>query len=232
MVDLHTHILYGVDDGAQTIEEAFSMLEIAASIGIHTICLTPHVSSYRKYVKSSDLWLERYHVLKDYIQKRELNIKLYLGSEVDEDDDILNKVKQGFTLGDTNYILIDFMMRKTDVSEVIYALNVLGFKVIVAHPERVEQLEYEDLVQLKKEGAILQVSSSHLVGLGKSRAQKIAKKLLKNDLIDLISSDAHDINDILTMKQAYQFVQKKKGIETANKLFIDHPLKIIKAVRK
>ena len=70
------------------------------------------------------------------------------------------------------------------------------------------------------------------MGLGKSRAQKIAKKLLKNDLIDLISSDAHDINDILTMKQAYQFVQKKKGIETANKLFIDHPLKIIKAVRK
>lgn len=232
MIDLHTHILYGVDDGAQTIEEAFLMLDTAASIGIHTICLTPHVSRYRHYAKSSDLWLERFHVLNEYIKQHELDIALILGSEVDEDDHILENAKNGYTIGDSPYILIDFMMRRTDISEIIYSLNIFGYKVIVAHPERVEQLEFDDLVQLKKEGAIFQVSSSHLVGLGKSSAQKMAKKLLKYDLIDLISSDAHDINDILTLRSAYQYVEKKKGKAIAQKLFNDNPLKIIQAVRK
>lgn len=232
MIDLHTHILYGVDDGAQTIEEAFLMLDTAASIGIHTICLTPHVSRYRHYAKSSKLWSERFLALNEYIKERKLDLSLILGSEVDEDDHILENAKKGFTIGNTPYILIDFMMRRTDISEIIYSLNIFGYKVIVAHPERVEQLEFDDLIQLKKEGAIFQVSSSHLIGLGHIRAQKIAKKLLKRDLIDLVSSDAHDVNDLLTMKPAYQYVEKKKGSETAKRLFVDNPLSIIKAVRK
>lgn len=232
MIDLHTHILYGVDDGAQTIEEAFLMLDTAASIGIHTICLTPHVSRYRHYAKSSELWSERFLALNEYIKERKLDLSLILGSEVDEDDHILENAKKGYTIGNSPYILIDFMMRRTDISEIIYSLNIFGYKVIVAHPERVEQLEFDDLVQLKKEGAIFQVSSSHLVGQGLSRAQKIAKKLLKRDLIDLVSSDAHDVNDLLTMKPAYQYVEKKKGSETAKRLFVDNPLSIIKAVRK
>lgn len=232
MVDLHTHILYDVDDGAKTMEDAFSMLEIAHSIGIHTICLTPHVSSYRKYAKSSDLWQDRFLVLKEYVKRRDLNLNLFLGSEVDEDDHINEHAKKGYTLNTSPYMLVDFMMRNTDVSEVIYNLKVLGFKVIIAHPERVEQLEFEDLLQLKKEGALLQVSSPHLVGLGKTRSQKIAKKLLKHDLIDLISSDAHDTNDLMTMKSAYQYVLKKKGKEIAQQLFNDRPLEIIQAQRK
>ena len=232
MVDLHTHMLYEVDDGAKTMDEAFSMLEIASSLGMHTICLTPHKSSYRKYAKSSDLWQDRFLVLKDYIKKRQLKIHLVLGSEVDEDDHIIENAKEGYTLNHTPYILIDFMMRNADVSEVIYNLKVLGYKVIIAHPERVEQLEFEDLVQLKKEGALLQVSSNHLVGLGKSRCQKMAKKLLKHDLIDVISSDAHDTNDLLTMKDAYAYVSKKKGVKIANQLFNDKPLEILKASRK
>lgn len=225
MIDLHTHILFDVDDGAKSIEESLLMLETAKDIGIHSVVLTPHVSKYRTYCKRSDEIYEKYELLKK--QAKHLNINLYLGAEVDEDDHLVKTISTSCTINHSNYVLIDFSMRHADVSEVIYELRHYGYKVIIAHPERIMYLKYEDLVGLKKEGALLQVSSKHLVGLGDKKACKIARQLLKDDLIDLVSSDAHDVKTLLSMKKAFEYVLKKKGLIYANRIFVDNPFDII-----
>lgn len=123
--------------------------------------------------------------------------------------------------------MIDFSMREVDISEVLYDLRHLGYKVIVAHPERILYISYEDLVRIKDEGAIFQVSSSHLLPYQWDRSSRIAKRLLKDNLIDLVASDAHKIETIETMQKSFSYVSRKKGIEVAKKLFNDHPMKII-----
>jgi protein-tyrosine phosphatase len=99
--------------------------------------------------------------------------------------------------------------------------------VIVAHPERIDYLTYQDLRQLKAEGALFQVSSSHLLPWKMDRASRISKRLLKNGLVDFVASDAHKIDTLMTMRQSYHYVQKKLGKEKANEIFIDNPTKIL-----
>lgn len=227
MIDLHAHILFGVDDGAPNIEESVKMLESAASAGIQSICLTPHVSPYRKGLGNKDEILKTFNILQEKIKEKNININLFLGAEVDEHDQILNTLQAGYTLNQTKYVLIDFSRRDIDISEIVYELRIHGYKVIIAHPERTRFFNIELLKQLKREGALLQVSSPNLTGKIYRTVCKRARLLLKEDMIDVIASDAHSAHDVLSMKNAFTYVKKKKGIKVAEKLFLENPAKII-----
>ncbi len=226
MIDLHTHILFGVDDGAKSLDESLFMLETAQKIGIKSIVLTPHVSKYRPFYCSNKEVHEKFELLKQHA--KHLDIDLYLGAEIDEEDSLIKTITQNCTtINNSKYVLIDFSIRHADISEVIYELKHYDYKVIIAHPERIHYVDYEELVRFKKEGALLQVTSKHLLGIGDKKACKVAKRLLKDNLIDLVSSDAHDVKTVLTMKKAFDYLSKKKGLPYANKLFVDNPLSII-----
>jgi protein-tyrosine phosphatase len=227
MIDLHTHILFGVDDGAKSIDESMKILMKAESIGIHTIVLTPHVSLLRPLISPKHVIIERFEMLKRRAFEQGLKVNLFLGAEVDEHDHLVQTIKSGYTIHQSNYALVDFSMRKADVSEAIYDLRHSGFEVIIAHPERTKYLNFLDLYRLKHEGAFLQVSSKHLAGLGKRRANQMARKLLKENMIDVVASDAHDVHTMLSMKKAYAYVLRKKGKEVAEKLFVTNPAKIL-----
>jgi protein-tyrosine phosphatase len=227
VIDLHTHILFDVDDGAHSIEDSISMLETASSIGIKHVVLTPHVSKYRPSKCSNDAILNKLEDLKKEVNQRGIEISLYLGAEIDEHDDLIEIVKSGCNIHESKYVLIDFTMRTTDISEVIYEMNLYGYKVIIAHPERIDYVDYATLISFKKEGALFQVSSNHLVNKHPKTAHKIAMKLLKDELIDIVSSDAHDIHTIISMKKAFDVVLKKKGKDYAQKIFVDFPKQIL-----
>lgn len=227
MVDLHTHILHGVDDGASTVDEAVNMLIKAHEIGINAIVLTPHVSLFRGFKTSKELTETHFNMLKDKIKQLGLSLHLFLGAEIDEHDHLVKTIKQGYTLEGSTYVLIDFSMRRADVSEILYGLRHSGYKVIVAHPERISYLNFHDLKQLKAEGALMQVSSSHLLPWKFDRASRIAKRLLRQGLIDVVASDAHHMETLLTMKKSFAYVSKTMGNETAQTLFVDNPSKII-----
>jgi protein-tyrosine phosphatase len=227
VIDLHTHILFDVDDGAHSIEDSISMLKTASSIGIKHVVLTPHVSKYRPSKCSNSAILDRFEDLKKEVNQRGIEISLYLGAEIDEHDDLIETVKSGCNIHKSKYVLVDFTMRTTDISEVIYEMNLYGYKVIIAHPERIDYIDYETLISFKKEGALFQVSSNHLVYKHPKSAHKIAMKLLKDELIDIVSSDAHDMSTILSMKKAFDVVLKKKGKDYAQKVFVDFPKQIL-----
>lgn len=227
MIDLHTHILYGVDDGAHTLDQAVEMLTKAHTLGIDAVALTPHRSYYRGYQTELAQHHEKLKHLRQRLQDLHIPIDLFIGFEVDEDDFLIETLKSGYTFEHTKYVLIDFTTRKTDISEVIYTLRQLGYHVIVAHPERIHYLSFEELVELKKEGAIFQVSSGHLLPYKMTRSSKIAKRLLKHHLIDIVASDCHSTEDINSMQQSYQYVSKKVGEELAKKWYETNPKKIL-----
>jgi len=227
MIDLHAHILFGVDDGAPDLNESIKMLESAAKVGIHTVCLTPHVSPYRRNLSTQDEIQKAFEILKDKIKEQRIDISLFLGAEIDEHDSILKTLEHGHTLNNSKYVLIDFSRRDIDISEMVYELRIHGYKVIIAHPERTKFFNIELLKQLKREGALLQVSSPNLTGNIYRKVCKRARLLLKEDLIDVVASDAHSATDVSSMKSAYHYVVKKKGLKTADKLFIENPRKII-----
>lgn len=227
MIDVHTHILFGVDDGAKTIEDSIEMIKKARDIGISHIVLTPHVSCYRSYASPKDLIMKHFDLLKEKVNHLGIQVALFLGAEIDCHDKLLDTVNQGFTLNETTFALIDVSIRETDVSELVYEMKVSGYQTIIAHPERTSYLSIEDLKWLKKEGALFQVSSKHIIGQGDKRAVRIARQMLKLGLVDCIASDAHNVNSMSSMKASYQYIEKKYGPHHAKRLFIENPLKMI-----
>lgn len=227
MIDIHTHILFGVDDGAKTIQQSIDMIKAASKQGVKAVFLTPHIAPLRGYTTTKQVLTDRFNQLSKEVSKLNIPIKLFLGAEVDEQDRLSEVIGQSHTINNTNYVLIDFGMRESDISEVCYTLNVKGYKVIVAHPERYSNITFDMLVHLKKEGALFQVSAQHLIKRGSRRARKIAIKMLKYDLIDFVASDAHRFEHFKTMKEAYDCVRKRKGKMKANELFIKNPHKLV-----
>jgi len=227
MIDVHTHILFGVDDGAKTIEESIKMIEKARDLGVSHIVLTPHISNYRTFASPKDLIIKHFEILKEKVQDLGIQVALLLGAEIDCHDRIIDTVQGGYTINGSSFVLVDVSIREADVSELIYDMKVSGYQTIIAHPERTNYLTFDDLRLLKKEGARFQISANHLVGIGEKRAVKMARKMLKAGLVDCIASDAHGIKSIEHFKAAYLYVDNKYGPHHAKRLFIENPKKMI-----
>lgn len=194
MIDMHSHILYGVDDGCKTIEDSIAMIEKAIHVGVSDLVLTPHYAPHRGYMISSEEIQKRFLVLEDEVTKLNLPIKLYLGREIDHIEDIIDLLQEHKieTIHDSNYILVDFGMKKASIDEACYEIITQGYIPIIAHPERYHSIyTKEDYKQWKKTGAKIQIDASSLIHSKSRRAMKNARYLLKNNLVDFIASDVH-----------------------------------------
>ncbi len=221
MIDIHNHALYGVDDGAKTIEDSIEMINQAIKIGIKELILTPH---YNRRYNKVDLKKE-FEKLVNYF--KDYPIKLHLGREYRYNS--LEPFKK-FTMGDSNYILLEFSTTIPDpIEEVCYNVSRNGFIPIIAHIERYHYLTKEDYEELK-EVALFQVNSETVIGKSSFRKdKKIVKYLLKNGLVDFVASDAHNTTDRKnTLDKAYKRIYKKYGKEVALDLFVNNPKKILK----
>ncbi|MFW6319304.1 MAG: tyrosine-protein phosphatase [Bacillota bacterium] len=223
MIDIHTHILPGVDDGATTIEESLIILENFAKNGVTAAVATSHVAKRRGYPNTTAILQARFDQLVTAKNKAGINIALYLASEVDEQDDLFDIIK-GVPLFNNNTVLLDVGMRKCDVESVLYELSIRGYNTIIAHPERIFYFDIELIRTLKKRGALFQVSAPHLIKLGSKNAQKLAKQMLKEQLIDVVATDTHHANQYNdSMKRAYDVVVKKTSAAYAKRIFIENP---------
>ena len=217
MFDIHTHILYGVDDGSNSIETSRYLLNQAKENGITKILLTPHQNEELK--RSTDLKY-RFEVFKN--EFKNFDIEYYLGSEIyyypKMIDDLDNNIL--LTLNNTKYILVEFSTRmETNISSIVYDLVIRGYKPIIAHIERYHYLELEDYKEIKSNGALIQINSKSF--MNKVNKKKL-KYLLKNDLVDFISSDCHNESRDLDFTLAKKIISKKyKGLY--DKLFNQVP---------
>lgn len=198
LCDIHCHILFGVDDGPQDIEESIEMLREAEHDGIENIILTPH---FRHEMFEYDLARVdgNFTALKERIQKENIKINIFLGCEYHINSLIVQDIKSGrvHTLNDSKYVLIEFSSVSTerDFRDYTYQLVSRGYIPIIAHAERYEALQKNISLcdELKDKGALIQVNAASILGEDGFKIKRTARKMLKYDVIDFIASDAHDM---------------------------------------
>lgn len=229
MIDIHTHILPGVDDGAKDMSMAIEMLRDAIKTGVTDIILTPHY--YKQDPKKDVLIKETFKALQNEVLNNAMPIKLYLGREVYFKESLLEIAKE-LTIEQTPYILVEFSTRiEQSIEETIFNLGVLKLKPIVAHIERYPYLKKADYISIKKTGGLIQVNAESLIGFEGFRKRKLMKFLFKEKLVDIVASDCHNTTTRKpNLDKAYQKVFKKYGKAYADKLFLEGPKKIIDMV--
>ncbi len=231
MIDIHSHILPGVDDGSKSIEVSIEMIKKEILDGVDTVILTPHIQSKVSKVELS-AHLSIFENLVAEVKKQNLDIDLYLGAEVfyrSHLDTDFNKV----SLAGTKYILVEFAFHnETPIEEIVYDLSRMGFIPIVAHVERYSYLKNDDFIKIKQTGALLQVNTTSILGLDKRNVKKSTMQyLLKNKLIDIVSTDAHNMNTRCpNMKDTYELLRKHHDVTYLDQIFDLNARKIINSI--
>ena len=233
MIDMHNHILFGVDDGAKTIDNSIVLLKEEIKKGVTHIILTPHY----KY-KGVDLDMEKvsdnFKVLKDIVVNEKLNVELYLGNEIYFDSNFYEVLEKGKfnTLAGSDYILIEFNLIDIpkNVVEMCYEARIKGYIPIIAHVERYNFL-YNDIQLLKdiiNEGALLQVNASTIVNKESKESNKFINFLFKNELVSFIASDLHNMESRgFYLDEALKKIKKICSDSYADKIFIENQQKIL-----
>ncbi len=196
MVDLHSHILYGIDDGSKTLEESLEILNNAYTGGVTDIVVTPHFIKDSKYKANNKKKKELLDSLVKELKKNHIPLHLYLGNEVFIDEGLSKLLDKDIsTINGSKYLLIELPMgRKYSlIEEVLDELDEVGIIPIIAHPERYLSYykDYDFFYWLKNRGCYFQSNIGSLFGEYGRKSKKMMKELLKRDLIDFIGSDIH-----------------------------------------
>lgn len=196
MIDLHSHILPGVDDGSKNMEESINMARQYVENGIDKVIATPHFIEERDLSirDRNKLVLEE---LKSNLKKERIDLKLYLGNEIFVSPDILKYLREEkvSTLNGTRYALIETAMFDipTSMENVIYELCLKGYTPIIAHPERNTKVQESPNILYKfiMSGALTQINLPSLEGRYGEKVEETAKILLTHNMVHFVGTDAH-----------------------------------------
>ena len=231
MIDIHCHLLYGVDDGPAAIDESIAMLERAAEQGITDIILTPHYRR-RMFRYDKEQIIENKNVLEPYAE--ELGINLYLGTEFHVNGDILDYLETGrcLSLAGGEYVLTEYEY-DTEYSYLFKMTQELlryGYIPVIAHVERYNCLvtKPQRLQELQEIGALIQVNAGAIAGHDGWSVKQYCKSILKKGWVDIVASDSHGINKrTCHMAKCYDYIARKYGDKLAHRLMDKNPRKII-----
>lgn len=197
MIDVHAHIIPGIDDGAKDLGMSLEMLKIAEQDGIKTIIATPHF--YRNKYECSFIEVEKQaDSLRKAAENEGISVKIVNGQEVFIDKYTVDLYKSGDigTINGSKYILVETSFENTkplEVLENIYEIKLLGLTPILAHPERYSFVirDNSSINDFIKEGCLFQITSSSITGVFGKDVKKTAENLIKNGVCNFIGSDAH-----------------------------------------
>lgn len=235
MIDLHSHLLPAVDDGADTFEESVEIFKALAAHGITEFFLTPHYLEKTIYdsPRSDNLKLEA-ELKKALKEETDLDLKLHLGNEIPISKNIskLLKAKVLSPLGDSRYLLIELPMSGLfdGYEDIFHDLTREGYRIILAHPERYFsiQKDFKLLYRLQSLGLLFQANLGSIAGQYGHRAAKTVKKMAKHDLIFCFGTDIHHLLDLADIDPDLAFKKLKKiyGEAKLDVLLTNNPLKI------
>ena len=198
MIDVHSHILSGIDDGAKSIEISLEMLRIAAESGTTDIIATPHVNRGGVIPHWSDINTKT-ELLRQKAQEAAIPINIYSGAEVELNYDALQLFKEGshdYCLAGSRYILVELTSQSQpeQVEGLLYEVMLRGFIPILAHAERYERIMAQPAKILKwmHHGTLLQCNAGSFMGCFGSHVKKMAELLLYNHMVTFIGSDGHN----------------------------------------
>lgn len=210
-VDIHSHLIPSIDDGAQNLEESELLIQSLIHLGYTKLITTPHINV--NYPNTPDIIKKNYEMLINFLSSKNINISIEFAAEYMLDEGFSFHLKSGLlTFGKQNFVLIETShhIKPDRLREIIFDIQMKGYKPVFAHPERYLYLwnNKEQYFELKEQGLYFQVNINSLSGYYTEKPKSIAKFLMKNGLVDFLGSDTHH----------------QKHIEMLNKSLVDETL--------
>ena len=229
LIDMHCHIIAGVDDGAKDVTESINLLKLEKEQGVDRIILTPH---YRVGMFETPQYIIDREYAKLCLLEKEMNlgISLCLGCEFHSCetmiDDLFLKTRR--TMVSTKFVLVEFssLDSYSKIRKQIYELVSNGWIPIIAHIERYPAFveNFRNVHECKRLGAYMQITSGAILGKTGWRMKKLCKELIKRNLVDFIASDAHNIkNRKPDLGECAKYLEKKYGQEYVHRILIKNP---------
>ena len=226
MIDIHHHLLFGLDDGPHDMEISVAMAEMSVQNGVTHIVCTPHSSEQFKFDPA--LNQERLAKVRERLGDR---VTLALGCDFhlmfdNIEDAIAHPTK--YSINGKQYLLVEFPEHgiSQNMKEIFFRLSTAGMTSIITHPERNPVLARnpEKMADWLRQGCYIQITAASLTGRFGKVAQRVSHELLRRNWVNFIATDAHDLTSRPPMlRDAFHLVADKYGKETAERLFVHNP---------
>lgn len=223
MIDFHSHVIYGVDDGVREINESIESLREAKNAGFTDIICTPHYMENFYEIDSAQI-KNKIQEIEKILIKENIDINLHQANEIYITTNMVNLLDQNkaCTINNSNYVLFEIPMNiePMNLEEVIYQLLADGKIPIIAHPERYEYVQKNPnmLIELIDKGVLFQSNYGSIIGKFGKESQITIKKLLKNNFIHFLGTDSHRSGSIYLkmqniLKELKKIISEEKFIE-------------------
>lgn len=232
-IDIHSHILPGIDDGAKNFEMSMEMLRIAEKSGIKSIVLTPHHKPMRRNAGPEGV-KELIRRLNDEMRRENMDILLYAGNEFYYSSETVRVLeeKKACTMAGSGYVLVEFgPMDSLDyIRGGLYQILSAGYRPILAHVERYERVcaKVEHVKDLTAMGCYIQVNAGSIMGQFGMGTKQLARKLLKYRVVHFVATDAHDSGRRTpALSECARYLERKHGEEYMEELLRINPMHMI-----
>lgn len=232
MIDVHHHLLPGLDDGSPDLTTSVSMSRMAANDGITHVVCTPHASG--RYTFNPEIVAAKLAELRAALAAESITLTLGGGCDFhlsydNIQDALIHPTK--YTVNGKNYLMVelpDFGISPS-LSETFYELQLAGITSVLTHPERNPTLQKnpERLAEWMRNGMLTQVTTSSVIGKMGREAERMAHQLLANRWVHFLATDAHNLTSRPPkMREAFDAVAKRYGTDYARRLCVDNPLAV------
>lgn len=236
MIDIHSHIIKEIDDGARNLEESITILEKLSKIGFTHIVATPHYITGSRYICNNSSKVAKLEMLDKYKEEKRIPIHLYLGNEVFIDPNIIPLLKQNeiTTINGSRYILIELPVSRpmNEMMDILFYFRSRDYVPIIAHPERYLYLQenHQLIDTFLKMGCLFQGNFSNITEKYGAHAKKLFLYMLKNNKYQFLATDVHHKEDSLftNMRKVKKEIIKLTSKEKFEELTYLNPLKVLK----
>ncbi|MEP9373757.1 CpsB/CapC family capsule biosynthesis tyrosine phosphatase [Mesorhizobium sp. KR1-2] len=234
MIDLHSHLLPGCDDGAADLEMALAMARRAVDDGVRVMACTPHILP-GLYTNDANGIDARVTSLRQALGEADIDLTLVVGADVHIAPDLPEKLRNGTvpTLNGSRYFLLEppHQVLPPQLENLVASLIGAGFVPILTHPERLAwtRSHYDVVNRVNGAGCLMQITAGSLTGSFGRMAQYLAERMLDEGRVDVIASDAHNLRArIPGLSKAREIVAARYGREVAEDLVIRRPMRILR----
>ena len=233
IVDIHCHLLPGIDDGSSSMEETKALLSIAYKEGVRTICATPHYRPERWHTDPQQV-KRLYEQVQSMARQMDPDFHIYLGNELYYRSSSTEALSEGScrTMGAGRYVLVEFNPSKEfrEMDSALYSLLAEGYLPLLAHVERYACLK-KDISRIEgliEKGVLIQMNAGSLSGDFGFMETRYAKKLVEREFVHVIASDSHDQNRRAPrFQKCRHYLNKTFGEDYGDLLLHDNPLCIL-----
>lgn len=222
MIDIHTHLLPGVDDGSESVEMSLPVLRRFADDGVEVVVLTPHLNASEAYRAPYE---RNRAIMEELRAQAPPSIELRLGWEIMLDEPNIDLRATELALGGSRAVLVEFPMRGVPITagDELYRIRCSGVVPVLAHPERYYGCTVERVQEWRRAGAVIQMDTAGL--LGKGTIAKLSRALVQEGLVDVFSSDNH--GDSRSLMTARTWLREIATPEHADRLTRTNALRLL-----